>query len=115
MNPTAIRALFLVICTVILGLVSAWSLKEASMKNDISISMLAFVMVIVIGVNGGRFILWGYIHKHYPISFSYPINSLFFPAILVMSYVYGESVGVFQMLGVLCITTGVAVLTYGNK
>ena len=109
-------ALMLVLCSVALGLVSAWLLKEASLKQDVALYSLVAIFGVVATVNAGRFLLWGYIHKYYPISFSYPLSSLFFPMILLMSYYYGEKIHISQICGVILITIGVAVLAYeGNK
>ena len=114
-KKSPVQALLLVLGSVVLGLISAWCLKEAAQRQDITISTLVIVIGTVVGVNGCRFLLWGYIHKHYPLSFSYPLNSLFFPSILIMAYYYGESVNMSQILGVVLITFGVAVLAYGGK
>ncbi|MDB4575810.1 hypothetical protein N9112_02510, partial [bacterium] len=87
----------------------------ASQRHDITISTLVFVIGAVVGVNAARFLLWGYIHKHYPLSLSYPLNSVFFPFVLIMGYYYGEPISYFQIIGVVLITSGVAVLTYEGK
>ena len=115
MKKSSTQAVMLVLGSVILGLISAWCLKEAAQRPGISISSLVFVISIVTGVNAGRLLLWGYIHKHYPLSFSYPLNSLFFPSILIMAYYFGEPVNLSQILGVAFITSGVAVLAYGEN
>lgn len=114
-KKSSLQALILVFGSVVLGLISAWCLKEASQRHGISISSLVVVIGIVVGVNASRFLLWGYIHKHYPLSLSYPINSLFFPFILIMGYYYGEPISFYQILGVILITSGVAVLAYEGK
>lgn len=116
MKKSNIQALVLVLGTVILGLISAWWLKEAANNQNISLSALIVVIGVVVGVNVARFLIWGYVHKHYPLSLSYPLNSLFFPSILIMAYFYGEPVDGLQILGVVLITAGVAVLaSQGRK
>lgn len=102
----------LVFFTVVLGLVSAAALKEASQFHNMSLPILLVIVFVVIFVNGLRFMVWGYVHKKYPLSSSYPISSLFFPAILIMSYGYGETVGIQKVLGAALISLGVAYLTY---
>jgi len=114
-KKSSIQALFLVLVSVTLGLISAWCLKELSQRDNVSINSLFIVIGLVVGVNASRFLLWGYIHRHYPLSLSYPINSLFFPFILIMGYYYGEPVSFYQVLGVILITSGVAVLAYEGK
>ena len=115
MKKSNLQALVLVLGTVILGLISAWWLKEAANNQHISLSALILLIGVVVGVNAARFLIWGYVHRHYPLSFSYPLNSLFFPSILIMAYFYGEPVRLPQILGVVLITGGVAVLAYQGK
>ena len=112
MKKSGVHALMLVLITVILGLISAWFLKEAAQKQNISLLILLLTITVVATVNAGRFLLWGYIHRHYPISISYPLNSAFFPLILLMGYYYGEVISLKEIVGVMLITFGVALLTY---
>ena len=112
MKQSSIRAFFLVLSTVVLGLISAWCLKETAQNHDVPIYVLVLVISIVSTVNAARFFIWGYIHRHYPISISYPLNSLFFPLILLLGFFYGEEISVMKILGVALITIGVAMLTY---
>jgi drug/metabolite transporter (DMT)-like permease len=112
----SVQAIMLVLGSVFLGLISAWCLKEVAQQQVVSLPILILILGIVITLNLGRFMIWGYIHKRYPLSFSYPINSLFFPAILIMGYYYGESINIPQILGCILITSGVVVLAYmGGK
>ena len=111
-EKSGIQALLLVLLTVVLGLLSAFFLKEAAQKEGVTLAVLTGTIVVVAGVNAGRFLLWGYIHRHYPISVSYPLNSAFFPLILLMGYYYGEVVSVNEIIGVALITLGVGMLTY---
>jgi drug/metabolite transporter (DMT)-like permease len=114
-NKSSLRAVFLVLGSVMLGLMSAYFLKEAALRQYMSLSMLVLIVGMVAAVNGVRFLLWGYIHKHYPLSFSYPLSSLFFPSILVMGYYYGDPVDINQILGAILVTAGVAMMVYGEK
>lgn len=115
MRKSVILALILVMCTVMLGLASAWILKEVSMQSEPGYALIVFAIILVAFVNLSRFVLWGYIHNHYPISLSYPFNSLFFPMVMVMGYFYGEDITVNRMAGVALITAGVALLAYEYK
>ena len=112
MNVSRVNALLLVFVTVLLGLVGAYCLKEASVLEAPSFSLLLAIIMIVAGVNGVRFVLWGYIHKKYPLSISYPFNSVFYPLVLLMGYFYGDPVTFAKVVGVLLITAGVAVMAY---
>lgn len=106
-----LHAFFLVLTTVLLGLVSVWILKETTLKGAISWVAILGVIGLVVFVNGIRFLLWGVIHKRYPLNLSFPINSMFFPLILVMGYFYGEPITTAKVLGATMITVGVALLT----
>jgi len=114
-NKSSSQALILVLISIALGIVSALCLNEIAQKQHISFVVLVVVIGIAVLVNAGRFLLWGYIHKHYPISLSYPLNSLFFPLIFIIGYFYGEPVNNSQILGVILITSGVAILSYDGK
>lgn len=110
-----LKALTLVLLTVVLGLVSALVLKEATLLKDLGWKQLFVVVCIAAGVNGLRFILWGIVHKNYPLSLSYPLSSLFFPCILFMGYFYGEDITSMKLLAVVMIGCGVGLLTYESQ
>lgn len=112
---SALRAVLLVLITVMLGLASAFILKEAALNQDLTAVHLILIFGIVAAVNGIRFIVWGYIHRRYPLGFSYPITSMFFPLILVMGYFYGEPITLMKLFGVVLIASGTAVLAYENS
>lgn len=100
----------LVLSTVILQLLVAVLLKEVADAAPRSWFVLLAVLGLAVGLNGVRFVLWGYTHKHYPLSRSYPLVALFFPCILLLSLWYGEAVGWMQVAGVAAIMAGVALL-----
>lgn len=104
--------LVVVTATVLLGLVSAVLLKEASSDPNVSWLMLSLIILAVFFVNGLKFILWGIAHRNHPISSTYLINSLFFPLIFIVSHLfYGEQVTFQKMVGIALIVVGVAVIT----
>lgn len=115
MSKSPFTALWLVLLTVVLGLISALMLKKAALTVSLAASQLLLLILVVAALNGGRFLIWGYLHKHYPLSYSYPLNSLFFPAILVMGYCFGERLELTQFIGVILITAGIAILSYENR
>ena len=100
----------LVLATVVLQLAVAVLLKELADAAPRSALALLVVLGLAVGLNGLRFLLWGYTHKHYPLSRSYPLVALFFPCILLLSLWYGEPVGWMQVAGVAAIMAGVALL-----
>lgn len=110
-----IKAFLLVAVTVLLGLVSAAILKEASMYEDLTVGMVLLVGGGAALVNGARFVVWGLVHRQYPISISYPLSSLFFPLILILSIYYGEAFAWHQVVAVVMISVGVGILTFEGK
>jgi len=55
-----------------------------------------------------RFVVWGSAHRRFPLSETYPLSSLFFPAMLVVSLSFGERITLQQVAGVLLIASGTA-------
>lgn len=100
----------LVLSTVVLQLLVAVLLKELADAAPRPGLALAMVLALAVGLNGLRFLLWGYTHKHYALSRSYPLVALFFPCILLLSLWYGEPVGWMQVVGVAAIMAGVVLL-----
>lgn len=101
------KPLTLVILTLIIGVVSAAILD--TLANTNSLSLIAFIkgILLVLCVNVSRLVLWNYIHKHYPLSKSYPMTALFFPLILGLAVYKGDATTVAQFVGVAFITLGV--------
>lgn len=100
----------LVLSTVVLQLVVAVLLKELADAASRPLLAMLLVLGLAVGLNGLRFLVWGYTHKHYPLSRSYPLVALFFPCILLLSLWYGEPVGWMQVAGVGAIMAGIALL-----
>jgi len=102
-TPIAVTAVFFVVC---LNLVGAWILKQATGFPLWSIGA-AFAVGLVIAVNIGRFLIWGWMHKRIDLSKSYPLTAMFFPMIAILSVIDGEVIRPVQWLGVALITVGV--------
>lgn len=102
-TPKAILAVFLVVC---LNLFGAWVLKRATGFPLWSL-WAALSVGLVIGVNIGRFLIWGWMHKRIDLSKSYPLTAMFFPMIAVLSVLDGEVIAPIQWAGVALITIGV--------
>lgn len=107
---SGLRAIALVLVTVMFGVASAVILKEAALRPNLGRLALSGVFALVIAVNGARFLVWGYIHNRYPLSLSYPLTSMFFPLVLLLGYFYGEPITWPKIVGVLLITGGTALL-----
>lgn len=103
--------LIAVVGTVLLGLASASLLKEASSIPDIPLWLAALFLGSVLAVNLGRFVLWGYVHKRFPVSMSYPLSGIFFPLVLLLGHLaYGEPLTLGKLVGSVVIMLGVGML-----
>lgn len=103
------RPLMVVALTVILQLLAAYVLDVAASARTIGLAAILAIGV-AIALHGIRFLLWGYAHKRYPLSHTYPLTALFFPFVLVISHWRGDHVGSWQWAGTLLITLGVGMM-----
>lgn len=111
MMPRRFAPLALVGLAVLINVAAAVILKLLALHASGGRVLVAVGIVLVIALNGARFLLWGSIHKRYPLSHTYPLTALFFPLILLVAYLFGEPVRVQQIGGTILICLGVWVLT----
>ncbi len=106
----------LVILTVVLQVLASLILDlTAKGANTYSLVSLA-VIFGVFALHGIRFIFWGYIHKKYDLSQSYPLVSVFFPIIFIIALVKGDTeLSVLKVLGVLFIIIGIVISNYQTE
>ncbi|WP_242102694.1 MULTISPECIES: hypothetical protein [unclassified Lysobacter] len=93
-----------------LQLGSALMLKLAP---DLGSGRYAWIGILLGGVlvlNVVRFVIWGAVHRRYPLSVAYPASAVFFPGILAMAWWFGETVGPSQVAGAGLVMVGVVVL-----
>lgn len=105
------RTVTLVVLTtvnVVIQLVTAGFIKYST-GQTVSWILLG-IYAIVLTLNFGRFVVWGYIHRQFPLGIAYASSALLFPAILALSYYYGEPVSWRNVLGVCCVMLGVIAL-----
>ena len=102
----------LVLLTVVIQIVVAVLLKELADGHSDSNALLLLVLGAAVALNGLRFLVWGYTHRHFPLSHSYPLTALFFPCILAVSAWYGDHIGAAQILGVALIMAGLGTMTW---
>ena len=96
-----------VLATVIVQLLAAAALGFAAARGHPIFSPLALVAILVaLALNGIRFVAWGYLHRRFPLSHVYPLTSLFFPCILILATLRGDSITTLQIVGTLLITAG---------
>jgi multidrug transporter EmrE-like cation transporter len=65
----------------------------------------------VILVNVARLGVWGLAHSRFPLSTTFPLSSLFYPAMLVLAVLFGDQVGMTQVGGAALIAAGTFWLT----
>ncbi len=105
-------ALAVMMVAVGLQVVGAVLLKTvADRYQSWSLTVLAVVLAAVAAVDVARLIVWGYAHGRFPLSTTFPLSSLFYPAMLGVALLYGDRVGGLQLAGAALITAGVAWLT----
>lgn len=106
----------LVSATVVLQLASAWVLGSvAAMSPHPGWTLGAIAILAAIGLNLFRFVIWGYTHRRFPLSHTYPLTALFFPCVLVLSCLRGDLVSLHQIGGTLLITLGAFALGAAGK
>jgi drug/metabolite transporter (DMT)-like permease len=105
------KALTVVTVTVLLQLVAAALLKHAALVAPGGLLLPAALIAVAITIHALRFVLWGYAHKRWPLSVTYPMTAVFFPIVIAMAAWYGENIRAGQLVGSACITLGVLWLT----
>lgn len=105
----------LVLSTVVIQLLVAIVLKQLALGHSTGATpWLLAGLLVAVGLNGLRFLIWGFTHKHYPLSHSYPLTSLFFPCVLGLSLWYGDTVSPSQVAAVALIMAGVALMNWSS-
>lgn len=108
-NTPKAGPLVLVTVTVMLQLATAWILGRAA-SHHVQLMAGLVAIALAIGFNILRFAIWGYAHRHFPLSHTYPLTALFFPCVLLLSYANGDAVHLEQLIGTLLITIGALVM-----
>ena len=95
---------------IVIQLVIAGIVKYSTTQSLAAVLVIAGVYVVVLALNVGRFVVWGIIHKRYPLGIAYASSALLFPSIVALSYYYGEPVTWQHLLGVAMVVIGVVSL-----
>lgn len=100
-------AIVIMLAAVGLQVVGAVLLKTlADHRNDWTGALLLAGFGGVLALNVVRLVVWGLAHRRYPLSSTFPLSSLFFPAMLPVAAAYGDEIGLSQTAGALLITAG---------
>lgn len=71
--------------------------------------LMGFYAVILV-LNLGRFVVWGRIHREFPLGIAYGTSAVIFPCIVALSVYYGEPFDWRQLVGVVLVMVGVVAL-----
>ena len=71
-------------------------------------SYILISILAALGLNITKFLIWGYIHKNYNLTKSYPLTAIFFPIIFFIVYMKDEAEFSFtKIIGVSVILVGI--------
>jgi drug/metabolite transporter (DMT)-like permease len=106
----------LVFSTVLLQVLASLIL-DLTAKGVDTFSLISLAVILgVFALHGVRFIFWGYIHKKYDLSQSYPLIAVFFPIIFIIALIKGDTeLSVPKILGLLFIVIGIVVSNYKTE
>lgn len=93
-----------------LQLVNAALIKFATRLTAAQLAWVVGVLVLVAILSFARFVVWGGIHKRFPVSVAYPATALFFPCLVAVAAAFGEHVSIQQVAGACLVTAGVLLL-----
>lgn len=100
-----------VLITVAMSIVTAIMLEFATHVSDRMNAVVFMIIVAVLVINIAKFWLWGWIHKRYDLSKTYPIGALFFPLIYLIAWWQGETnLELGKLVGIALVVTGVVLL-----
>lgn len=100
----------LVFSTVLITVLSSLLLDYTADQNDKTNWIVLIIIGVVFLLNLLKFGVWGWIHKKFEVSKSYPLTSIFFPLIFVVAYIKGEAeITASKVFGVTLIMIGLLV------
>jgi drug/metabolite transporter (DMT)-like permease len=105
--------LALVTLNIGLQLVNAALIKYASRLTAGQLVVVVLVLTLVVILSFARFVVWGGMHKRFPVSIAYPATALFFPCLVAVAAAFGEHVSAAQIAGACLVTGGVIMLLWG--
>lgn len=97
----------LVVASVGLQLVNATLVKLASATPAPPMPVFGGLLALVLVLGFARFYIWNGIYKRFPISLAYPLSAIFFPAVVAVAWVMGETIGILQIIGATLVMAGV--------
>ena len=105
--------LLVMLLAVALQIAGAAVLKALADGADrASLAFAAVGIGAVVLLNLLRIAVWGAAHRRYPLSRTFPLSALFFPAMLLLALAHGDAVGLLQVSGAVLVTCGASWLTW---
>jgi multidrug transporter EmrE-like cation transporter len=95
---------------IVVQLIVAGIVKYSTQVAWTTLLTMAIIYAVVLLLNVVRFVVWGVIHRHYPLGIAYASSALLFPCIVVLSAYYGEPVTWRNIAGVVLVMIGVIAL-----
>lgn len=96
----------LVGCIVGLNVASGIVLKTLA-DGAYSRVIIGLGLTVVLTFNALRLLVWMFANRRFPLSTTYPLTSIFFPIMLLVSFAYGEQVNLPKVIGTVLIACGV--------
>jgi drug/metabolite transporter (DMT)-like permease len=90
-----------------LNISAAILMKLLANQTRIAILLLLLGIGLVVLLNGLRLVVWMFANKRFPLSTMYPLTSIFYPLMLIVSYFFGEKITSYQIFGTFLIALGV--------
>lgn len=113
--PTKLILAAFVLGAVGLNLLSAVAMKLLANRGGLGLLFLLAGVGVVILLNGLRLLVWMFANKRFPLSTMYPLTSIFYPLMLIVSYYFGDKISAYQIAGTFLITLGVFWLSWKVK
>ena len=102
-----IQLTMFVVVAVGLNIFNAVTLKLLASQNNPGWIAIVIGIGFVITLNGLRMLAWHFANKRFPLSTIYPLTSIFYPLMLVVSFYFKEEISFYQIAGTVFITIGV--------
>jgi drug/metabolite transporter (DMT)-like permease len=111
-NLSTLTLFILTLSTNIIGPVNLKIMSQLNIKRDITLFIaLAIFHIIIVST---RMVTWFKILKRVRLSIAYPVISVTFPAVLIISNrFFGERITLTKLIGIFLIITGLIINSYG--
>lgn len=84
----------------------------ADSRSRLTLLALLGGIAAVMALNAARFAVWGLAHRRFPLSTVYPLSALFFPALLLLAFAFGDPIRAREVAGAAFVTAGSAWLAW---